>query len=209
MNNKPLLPKNAKQIFIDAPTGKLDCLELAPFSTIMTGIAIIFHPDPKGGGTNTNKIVQTMAKTLCLRGYLCICPNLRGVGLSDGIHDMGIGEVEDAKAVLNYLRDSYPSMPLILGGFSFGTSIASLLAKDIDYKKLILIGPAVSKYEVAVSDIKKTIAIHGDNDEVVAPALVEEWSRYNELPVIWFPNTGHFFHGKLIVLQNLLSSFDL
>ena len=74
-----------------------------------SGIAIIFHPNPVGGGSYTNKVVQSIAKTLNNRGYLCICPNLRGVGLSDGTHDHGIGEVDDARAIYNYLanHDNY------------------------------------------------------------------------------------------------------
>ena len=203
-----LIPKNAQQIFINGPEGQLDCLKLSPLGGEARGIAIIFHPDPKGGGTYTNKIVQTIAKVLTNKGYLCMCPNLRGVGMSDGTHDFGIGELVDAKAIYNYLRQHYPNLPLVLAGFSFGTSIASHLATIVEYKKIILVGPAVSKYTVSIGNIAKTIVIHGENDEIVPPELVEQWSRDNEVPVIWFPNTGHFFHGKIVSLQNVLNSFE-
>ncbi|MBY0380239.1 MAG: alpha/beta fold hydrolase [Burkholderiales bacterium] len=201
------MPQNATQIFINGRVGKLDCMLLNSLLQETRGIAIIFHPDPKGGGTNTNKIVQTIAKTLCLNGYICVCPNLRGVGQSDGLHDMGHAEVDDAMAVLDYLQQNYPNLPLVLGGFSFGSSIAAQLAKKTEYQKLILIGMAVTKYQVPVSDISKTIAIHGENDEIVPPELVKQWAIDNDIPVIWYPNTGHFFHGKLVQLQNMLNNF--
>lgn len=204
----PLIPKNARQIFIDGPVGRLDCLELSPAGDVI-GIAIIAHPDPKGGGTNTNKIVQTIAKVLTQKGYLCYCPNLRGVGLSDGVHDMGIGEVADAKAIHNFIRKEHPNVPLILAGFSFGTSVVSNLAIQVEYKQLILIGPAVSRYHVTVTDITKTIVIHGEEDEVIPLAEVFKWGRENNQAIIWYPSTGHFFHGKIIGLSNLLSQLIL
>jgi len=203
-----VLPKNARQLFIEGTVGKLDCLELKPANNIH-GIAIVFHPDPTGGGTYTNKIVQTIAKVLNSKGYLCYCPNLRGVGMSDGKHEYGIGEIQDATDIHSYIRKIYPDLPLVLGGFSFGTSIASQLALQVDHKKLILVGPAVTRFKVSIPDINKTIVIHGEDDEIIDLAAVLKWAKQNEQPVIWYPNTGHFFHGKLIGLQNLLSTFDL
>ncbi len=203
-----IIPKNAKQTFLQGPVGKLDCLELTPLTCETIGIAIVCHPDPTAGGTYTNKIVQTIAKVLCQKGYFCICPNLRGVGLSDGTHNRGIGEVDDALAIHQYLRVLYPNLPLILAGFSFGSSIASQLTTQVEYQKLILVGPSVVKSSVIITNIAKTIAICGEDDEVVSPDAVRQWSRENELPVIWFPNTEHFFHGKLITLQNVLNSFS-
>ncbi len=204
----PLIPKNAREILIDGPVGKLECLELSPAGDII-GIAIVAHPDPKGGGTNTNKIVQTTAKALTQKGYLCYCPNLRGVELSDGVHDMGIGEVDDTKAVHDFIRKQHPNSPLILAGFSFGTSVVSNLARQVDYKQLILIGPAVSRYPVIITDVTKTIVIHGEEDEVIPLTDVFEWGRKNSQPIIWYPATGHFFHGKLIGLANLLGQLIL
>lgn len=205
-----ILPKNATQIIINGPVGKLDCLELNQFTPDILGIGIIFHPDPKGGGTYTNKIVQMIAKVLCNRGYLCICPNLRGVGTSDGVHDMGIGEVEDGLSILSYAKNKYGSnLPIILAGFSFGTSIASKIAIKTEHKKLILIGPAVTKYDVPVPDNKSTLVIYGEHDEIVSPQLIWEWSRKNDVPITWFPNTGHFFHGKLSLLQSVLNNYIL
>ena len=205
-----LLPKNAQQIFIPGPAGQLDCLKLSPPSDInIIGCALVFHPDPKGGGNYTNKVVQTIAKTLTGNGYVCYCPNLRGVGLSDGTHDFGNGEVEDAKSVHSYIELHHPNLPLILAGFSFGSFIASKLASTTAHTRLILIGPAVTRYEVDIENVEKTIVIHGDEDEVIEFSAVLEWGKKHNQPIICFPNTGHFFHGKLLQLQNLLNTLVL
>lgn len=202
----PLLPKNAVTLFIPGPVGKLDCLRLDPAADIR-GIAIIFHPDPKGGGTYTNKIVQTLARVLNSKGYICFCPNLRGVGMSEGVHDFGIGEIDDAIAIHKYAATAYPDLPLVPAGFSFGCAIASALANTISHHKLILVAPAVTRYTVYVPNNTKTIVIHGENDEIIALKDVFLWAKKHEQNIIWFPNTTHFFHGKLANLANTLANF--
>jgi len=209
MSLNVLLPKNAKQIFIPGHVGKLDCLVLTPTITDIIGVAIVFHPNPLEGGTYTNKVVQTIAKALNNKGYLCYCPNLRGVGMSDGVHDYGVGEMDDALDVHNYIRQTYPSLPLVLGGFSFGTAIACSLATKVEYKKLILVGLAVNRFQVVGTDSNKTIVIHGDKDEVTSLDQALQWGEKYDQPIICYPNTGHFFHGKLIGLQNLIASFEI
>ncbi len=202
--NAMFMPKNARQLLIAGPAGSLDTMELSPKDEIR-GIAIVIHPDPKGGGTYTNKIVQTIAKILNAKGYLCYCPNLRGVGLSAGEHDFGKSEVDDALAVYNYAIAQYPNLPVVLAGFSFGTAVASNLAAQVEHQKLILIGPAVTRYSVVVPDRNKTLVIHGQEDEVIPLSSIYEWAEQHDLPVSVFLKTGHFFHGKLVQLQNYLT----
>ena len=202
--NPIIIPKNARQLFIDAPCGKLDILELMP-KTSPCGVAIIIHPDPKGGGTYTNKIVQSIAKVMNAKGYVCYCPNLRGVGMSEGEHDFGVGEIEDARALHEYVRQSYPDLALFIAGFSFGCAVASGLAAQVEHQKLVLIGPAVTRYSVVVPDKNKTLVIHGHDDEVIPLTAVYEWCETHDVPVSVFVKTGHFFHGRLVQLQNLLT----
>lgn len=224
-----IIPKNATQFFIDGPSGKLDCLQLNPGDDCLINItprsnsiqentdnklnpkvALIFHPDPKGGGTYTNKVVQTIANSLNAKGFTCYCPNLRGVGKSDGVHDFGKGEIEDALAVYNYVNSIHKIEQVVLAGFSFGCAIASGLSTHIiDFDKLILAGPAVTKYNIPVISNLNTIAIHGEDDEVVALEAVRIWSRENKLPLILLPETSHFFHGRLPMLKNIINNLDL
>ena len=43
-------------------------------------------------------------------------------------------------------------------------------------------------------------------DEIVSPSVVLSWaeSRYPKPTILLFPDTGHFFHGKLIELRTRL-----
>ncbi|MEK9876631.1 MAG: alpha/beta hydrolase, partial [Betaproteobacteria bacterium] len=45
---------------------------------------------------------------------------------------------------------------------------------------------------------------HGEEDDVVLLTDVYDWARPQHLPVIVFPGAGHFFHGDLIRLQNVV-----
>lgn len=198
------LPRNAVQLFIPGPVGQLDCLRLDPTVEEIKGLAIIFHPDPKGGGTYTNKIVQTLAKALNSKGYICYCPNLRGVGLSEGIHDYGKGEIDDAVTIHQYITKLHPDLALVLAGFSFGCAIASALATKTIHQKLILVAPAVTRHTIFVPDPAKTLAIHGLDDEVIPFADAILWAQKHEQSIICLPHTTHFFHGKLTNLINSL-----
>ena len=218
MTATSILPKHARQFFIPGPVGKIDCLELSPPSATIRGLALIFHPNPIEGGSYTNKVVQTIASALNYHGYVCFCPNLRGVGLSDGTHDFGVGELEDAHSIYDYIRmhhkngatiTSNHDLPIVLAGFSFGSAVASQLAHIRPHSKLILVGPAVTRYKVVVPNNEQTIVIQGDNDEIIEPNAVLAWGREHNQIISLFPHTGHFFHGRLTQLKNFIYNIRL
>ena len=114
---------------IAGPAGKLATLYL-PAQGRERGVAVINHPNPRQGGTNTNKVIQTAAKALNQLGFHCYLPNLRGVGSSEGEHDYGRGETDDCIAVIDYARAQHPgAAQFVLGGFSFGGYVSLIAAQ--------------------------------------------------------------------------------
>jgi len=168
------------------------------------GIALIAHPHPLQGGTLDNKVVQTLAKTFAALGYAATRFNFRGVGASEGQFDDGVGETDDALAALAGAKLEFGELPVALAGFSFGSFVQTRVAHVIAAERLVLIGPAVKRFptEVVPPD---TIVIHGEEDDVVSLADVLAWARPQQLPVIVFPGTGHFFHGRLVQLQRVIT----
>jgi alpha/beta superfamily hydrolase len=70
---------------------------------------------------------------------------------------------------------------------------------------LLLFGSAVERFrfrEVQVPD--HTLLVHGEVDEVVPLSEAMAFARAHELPMVVVPDASHFFHGKLIMLKNLL-----
>ena len=168
------------------------------------GIALIAHPHPLQGGTLDNKVVQTLAKTFAALGYAAVRFNFRGVGLSEGQFDDGIGETEDALAALAAAKLEFGELPVVLAGFSFGSYVQTRVAHAITAERLVLIGPAVKRFPVEVVP-PNTIVIHGEEDDVVALADVLAWARPQQLPITVFPGCGHFFHGRLPQLQRVIT----
>lgn len=190
------------QEIISGPQGALETIVL-PAVGETSGIAVIAHPNPTQGGTNTNKVVQMLAKIASRQGYVAYCPNLRGVGHSAGVHDRGIGEVEDVLAVLAFARARHGDLPLLLGGFSFGTFVMAQVCQQIEAEKIILCGPAVGRFPLPAVPAH-TLVVHGEEDEVIPLAHVLDWARPQALPVVVFPGCSHFFHGRLTHLQQVV-----
>lgn len=194
-------------IEISGPAGRLECLRLAAATEYPHGIALVAHPNPTEGGTFTNKIVHTLAKTLSRLGYVCYCPNLRGVGNSEGAHEYGVGEVDDMAAVLALARHENPHVHrLMLSGFSFGTYVQAQLRQrlaDDEVQNMILVGPAISRYDFPTVPAN-SLVIHGEEDEVISLAAVLDWARPQHLPIVVVPGTGHFFHGRLTRLAEIV-----
>ena len=187
---------------ISGPVGQLDTIVLSPTSA-PRGIALVAHPNPLHGGTNGNKVVQTVARSCVRQGYIAYCPNLRGVGASDGQHDFGIAEKDDMLAVAAYARARHGDLPLVLAGFSFGSFVQARAQSELNPQQLFLIGPATSKYAMPPVPAH-TVIIHGEEDEVIPLQSVFDWARPQQLPVIVVPGVGHFFHGRLKQLQDLI-----
>lgn len=153
-----------------------------------------------------NKVVQTVARAFVQRGWRSVRFNFRGVGASAGTWDEGRGEVDDALSVIASCRD--PALPLALAGFSFGGYVASkaaaLLAASMPAARIVLVAPAVVNFEAAPVS-QDSLVIHGESDDVVPLAAVLAWARPQVLPVIVVPGTGHFFHGQLPLLKQLVA----
>ena len=192
------------RVTIEGPAGQLEVLQNVP-ETELAGIALIAHPHPQQGGTLDNKVVQTLAKTFFALGYASIRFNFRGVGKSSGAFANGIGESDDAFAVLEHARQSLGTMrPVVLAGFSFGAFVQTRVAKVVAAQRLVLVGPAVRRFELEEVPAD-TIVIHGQDDDVVPLSDVFDWARPQELPIIVFPGCGHFFHGRLLQLQRVIT----
>lgn len=160
------------------------------------------------GGTLTNKVVQTLARAFVLCGWTAVRFNFRGVGASEGVYDEGRGELQDMLAVV---RSQAPDGPLCLAGFSFGGFVASqamaALHAQRDIQKVVLVGPAASRFDVAVipDELRlRTLVIHGEHDDTVPLQSVMDWARPQALPVLVVPGGGHFFHGQLPLLRELV-----
>ena len=171
------------------------------------GWAVVAHPHPLYGGSMDNKVVQTLSRAFVQSGWHCLRFNFRGVGLSEGLHDNGVGEAQD---LLSLVHQVAPDGPLALAGFSFGAFVACQALHDLwpsgRVQKTILVGTAVPKFPAPALPVdahEQALVIHGEHDDTVALSGVLDWARPQLLPVTVVPSGGHFFHGQLTLLKSL------
>jgi alpha/beta superfamily hydrolase len=198
-----------ERLHVAGPSGAIECaVDHPPAGTAVRGTAVLCHPHPLHGGTMDNKVVMTLARTFVQLGWRSVRFNFRGVGGSAGHWDQGHGEVDDALAVVAATRAA--GSPLVLGGFSFGgyvaTQAAARLAAAGDGERaarLVLVAPAAGNFTLAPVPTD-TLVVHGEVDDVVPLAAVLAWARPLSLPITLVPGAGHFFHGQLTLLKQIV-----
>ncbi|ALE86860.1 alpha/beta hydrolase [Pseudomonas versuta] len=199
-------------VVIDGPVGQLEALYLNLPEP--KGLALLCHPNPVQGGTMMNKVVSTLQRTARDAGLITLRFNYRGTGASEGVHDMGTGEVDDALAAALWLRARHPELPITLLGFSFGGFVAASLGGRLEARgekllRLFMVAPAVMRLR-AEDDLPQACAvtvIQPETDEVIDPQLVYDWSNALSRPheLLKVAECGHFFHGKLPELKELVA----
>ena len=207
------MKRNEETILIDGPVGAIETLVENPGAP--RGIALVGHPHPLFGGTNTNKVTQTLARTFLRMGYAALRPNFRGVGLSAGTHDDGNGECADLQAVIAEAKRRFGDLPVALAGFSFGAYVqtrvaAQLAAAGHPAQRLVLVGTAAGHVEGARqyathAVAADTIVIHGSADTTVPLANVLAWAEPLDLPVVVIAGADHFFHRRLQLISDIVT----
>ncbi|PBQ17158.1 alpha/beta hydrolase [Pseudomonas congelans] len=198
-------------LFIDGPEGQLEALyQDVPGAR---GVALICHPNPIQGGTMLNKVVSTLQRTARDQGLITLRFNYRGVGASAGTSFAGPGEIDDAQAAAQWLRAQHPDLPMTLLGFSFGGYVAANLGGRLEAQgekltHLFLIAAAASRLndQSVLPQACPLTIIQPENDEVIDPETVYAWSAALQRPheLLKVAECGHFFHGKLTDLKDLL-----
>ncbi|MGD1072118.1 MAG: alpha/beta family hydrolase [Bryobacteraceae bacterium] len=206
------MPRRIESLFIDGPAGRLEALLEEPEDGPAREACLVCHPHPLYGGTMHNKVVYRMARGLRRSGSVVLRFNFRGVNLSEGTHDHGHGEVEDARAALEFLRGRYEELPYSLAGFSFGSRIILKLGCGLAAPRparLIAVGfptspgrfdylgdCALPKYFV-----QSTEDVHGPREAVVAA-----FASFSEPKSLQFVEAAdHFFAGALPALEDAIA----
>lgn len=195
-------PCMGENLLIPGPAGALEAILNCPVDkNQFHAIAVVCHPHPLYGGSMANKVVHIISNTFNELGLVTLRFNFRGVGLSKGRFDQGRGETEDLLAVVAWLRDRYPGVPLWLAGFSFGSYVALRAQAELHIDRLLLVAPAVTLFDFTELPTPSVpwVVIQGGRDEVISPEKVSMWvgQQKNSPDYVWFSNADHFFHGRL------------
>jgi uncharacterized protein len=196
------MPRRIESLFIDGPAGRLEALLEEPEDRDPNHAVLVCHPHPQHGGTMHNKLVYRIARGMRHAGAVVLRFNYRGVNLSQGEYDNGIGETEDARAALALLRSRYPELPLSLAGFSFGSRIILRLGCQIpDVSRLVAVGfPAnlSDSQSLRQCPVSKVFIVSTHDQFCAVPAMEAYFAGLPEpKELIWVEAQDHFFTGAL------------
>ncbi len=197
-----------RSFFLQGPAGKLEAL-LNEGPADATHAALVCHPHPLYGGTMHNKVVFHAMKTLNAFGFPVLRFNFRGAGMSEGEHDQGRGEVEDARAALAWLHSQY-SLPVLFCGFSFGAATGLRAAcADNQVAGLISLGTPVSAegrsyaFTFLENCTQPKLFVSGSRDQFGSAQNLRHFVDLAAEPkqLVLVPEADHFFEGHLPEMQ--------
>ena len=199
---------------IPGPAGELEALlEFDPArKPRMT--AAVCHPHPLYGGTMHNKVVFRAARAAREAGLATLRFNFRGVGASQGKHDKGIGERDDVRAALDCLSARFPSLPVCVIGFSFGSWVGLRVGAE-DARVVALVGlglPTIdSDYSYLRGVTKPKLILQGTRDPYGrredVQAVFDSLSEPKQIH--WVEGAEHFFQARLQEVRDAIHKFLL
>lgn len=205
----------SRSFFLEGPAGRLEAILWTPSTPARHRpplAAVACHPHSLFGGTMHNKVIYQTAKSLDALGLPVLRFNFRGAGLSAGEHDGGNGEQDDVRSALDFLKQKFPGVPLLLAGFSFGAWVGLRIGcAEPRVSHLIGLGLPVNNTDFSFlrECHKPKLFVHGSNDEHGAiakvKALVASLPGENHLVVV--EGVDHFFTGKLNELDAAITNW--
>ena len=194
------------------PAGRLEAILMLPDGAPQAA-AVVCHAHPLQGGVMHFKVVFRVAKALQAENVAALRFNFRGVGRSEGRHDDGRGEQDDVRAGLDELARRFPGLPLLAGGFSFG-SVMALRAgcADARVRALVALGfPMSMVQDPSFLDTctRPRLFVQGANDPFgPGPALGELVAKLPEpRQAVIVPEADHFFSGHLEEMQEAVRAW--
>ncbi len=174
--------------------------------------AVVCHPHPMYGGSMHNNVVDAVVVAMCEAGYATLRFNFRGVGSSEGEHDGGPGEVDDAVAAMAYLlaQPGVRKEGAVMAGYSFGAMVAvSAGYERAEIARIVAVALPLAMADARIPDgaSKPVLLVSGDHDSYspVAglQALVVKIGDSARLEIV--AGTDHFFGGGEAELSRVIA----
>ena len=192
-------------MFIDGPSGKIECQLDQATDRANETIAVLCHPHPLYGGSMHDRVLSTVTHCFIQSGINCLRFNFRGVGSSEGVHDNGVGETEDLIAVADYVRTEFQSQPIWTVGYSFGSLIVWKTLDVIKPDKTLLIAPPNKHMDFGDRQlIERVSLILGSQDEFADVNKAEELALES---MHLIDGADHFFSAHQSELSDAAEKF--
>jgi uncharacterized protein len=200
------------KLAIPAGRVRLEAILRKPKDAVPRGAAVLCHPHPLYGGTMSNGVVYHAGEAALTAGFAALRFNFRGVGNSTGSFDQGVGEQEDVSSAISWLEATYPDIPLVLIGYSFGAWVGMQVGcNDPRIRGMIGIAPPLDSYnfDYLCTNQKPTLLIVGSEDQFCSE---ESFARLAcRLPdtsrTLTINGADHFLAEHVAQVQDLVAEF--
>ena len=174
--------------------------------------AVVCHPHPMYGGSMHNNVVEAILAATWQAGYATLRFNFRGVGASEGEHEGGPGEVDDALAAMSFIlaQPGVRKEGAAMTGYSFGAMVAlSAGCERAEIARVVAVALPLAMADTRVPDgaSKPVLLVSGDRDSYspVAglQALASRIGGSARLEII--AGADHFFGGREAELSHAIA----
>jgi len=148
--------------WISGPAGRLDSRWHGPPSGPPL---VVLHPHPRFGGTMGSRLVYDLTVGLAADGWRVVRFDFRGVGRSDGAFAEGLGESDDAAAILDAVQAETGRVPALVG-YSFGGAVACHVAARRAVSRLVLVATPLDALAAHLAPLRDAPLVRG----LAAPA---------------------------------------
>jgi len=203
-----------EKLFIKNNEIKLEAEYFVSKQNMKNPVVLICHPHPQYGGNMYNNVVSRVFDKLIKNDISCLRFNFRGVGRSTGMHSNGTGELEDARACINFLINEKNHESLIICGYSYGAAIG---CSAINYSDKVISYISISfpwnfvdaQYKTQSQSDKPKLFIQGDQDTVAVYEKFQENFNYYMNPKIKkiIAGANHFYWGYEEQIANEVLKF--
>lgn len=209
-----VLPATREVITIHTKDGLKLIGEIAEPNTPAVATLLTLHPLPTHGGMMDSHLFAKAANRLpAMADIRIIRFNTRGtssaLGTSEGSFDGGDSESFDVEAAIDLAKTRFPTEPLWVLGWSFGTDLALRHARDSSVKGLILLSPPLrtstdADLEFWAKDGRPVIALVPEFDDFLPPEpAAKRFSLIPQLTFIPVEGAKHLWVGEPAVYRAL------
>ncbi len=173
-----------------------------------TGV-VVTHPHSQMGGNMMNNVVDAIVSAFYDHGYATLRFNFRGVGRSEGSFDDGVGEQNDVKGAIAFLKEKGLN-DIVLAGYSFGSWVNSRGLAGLDgLSDVIMVSPPIDFVEFDFSPLKGKcgLVICGDRDQFCPISPLEEIVLELGCRLEIVQGADHFYFGKEQAIIDYLGDY--
>lgn len=170
---------------------------------------VVTHPHSLMGGSMANNVVDAIVSAFHNHGHTTLRFNFRGVGRSEGRFDDGVGEQEDVKGAIGFLKEKGLN-EIILAGYSFGAWVNSRVLAGYDgLSDVIMVSPPIDFVPFDFSHLagKCGLIICGDSDQFCPLPSLENIVQHVGCRLEVVRGADHFYFGHEQEIQKYLSDY--